>query len=277
MSNTLAYKRMALKVRILALKAMREQKGGHVGGSMSIADAIAVLYSDKMNIDPNNPKWEGRDWLVMSKGHCGPALYAALCIRGFIPEAALATMNTPHTILPSHCDRLKTPGVDMSTGSLGQGMSTALGVAMGHKVQGMDNTTYLILGDGECDEGQVWEGALFAAAKKLDNVIAFVDYNKKQLDGYTKDICDLGDLAKKFEDFGWYAQNIDGHDVDAISAAIDSAKAEKGRPSVIVLNTLKGKGCFFAEDVLYNHHMSFTKEQADEAIARLEEQLKALD
>jgi len=277
MSDTLAYKRMAVRVRMLALKAMSGQMGGHVGGSMSIADTIAVLYTDKMALDPKDPQWSGRDWLVMSKGHCGPALYAALAIRGFLPEEVLPTMNSPRTILPSHCDRRKTPGVDMSTGSLGQGMSTALGVALGHKLQNMPNTTYLILGDGECDEGQVWEGALFAAAKKLDNVIAFVDYNKKQLDGYTKDICDLGDIAQKFADFGWYAQDIDGHDVDAISAAIDKAKAEQGRPSVIVLNTVKGKGCTFAEDVLMNHHISFNQEQLDEAMAALQRQLDELN
>ena len=161
----------------------------------------------------------------------------------------------------------------MSTGSLGQGMSTAIGIALGNRLRNKSSYTYLLLGDGECQEGQVWEGAMFAAQNKLDHLIAFVDYNKKQLDGYVKDICDLGDIAKKFEDFGWHVQDIDGHDIEAIINAVEAAKKVSGKPSMIVLNTIKGKGCSFAEGVLYNHHMRFTKEQADEAISALESHL----
>lgn len=276
MSNTLAYKRTANQIRQLILKAMRPLKGGHVGGSMSIADTFAVLYEDKLKYDPKNPKWEGRDWVVMSKGHAGPALYAALALKGFFPEEELPTMNQPHTILPSHCDRLRTPGIDMSTGSLGQGTSTAMGIAKGLKMKGMDNKVYLILGDGECNEGQVWEGILFANTQKLDNLICFVDYNRQQLDGYTKDICDLGDLAQKFTDFGWYTQDIDGHDYDAIANAIDNAKAHTGSPNAIILNTKKGKGCSFSDGVFSNHHMSVPVEKIDEALEILKAEYEAL-
>lgn len=276
MNKTLCYQRTANEIRQLILKAMREQKGGHVGGSMSIADAVAVLYEDKLKYDPKNPQWEERDWVIMSKGHCGPALYAALALKGFFPEDELKTMNMPHTRLPSHCDRLKTPGIDMTTGSLGQGASTAMGVALGHKLRGMDNNIFLILGDGECNEGQVWEAVLFAAAKKLDNLVCLVDYNKQQLDGYTKDICDLGDLAQKFSDFGWYVQDIDGHDVGAVAEAIDTAKAYRGAPKAIILNTKKGKGCSFSDGVFSNHHMAVSVEQIDEAIAILKAELEVL-
>lgn len=170
------------------------------------------------------------------------------------------------TNLPSHCDRNKTPGIDMTTGSLGQGMSTAIGVALGNRLDERNNWTYLILGDGELNEGQVWEGALFCSHFKVDNLIVFVDYNKQQLDGYTEDIMDLGDISAKFTSFGWHTQNIDGHDVGAIFDAINTAKQAKGKPSVIVLDTQKGKGCTFAEGIVNNHHMAFTKEQSEEAI-----------
>jgi transketolase len=211
---------------------------------------------------------------VLSKGHSGPALYATLALKGYFPEEELLTLNQPKTRLPSHCDRNKTPGVDMTTGSLGQGMSTAIGVTLGNRMDGRANYTYLILGDGECDEGQVWEGALFAGHRKLNHLIGFVDDNAKQLDGYTKDICDLGDIAAKFAQFNWFAQDVDGADVAAVYAAIEKAKAQQQQPAMIVLHTVKGKGCSFAEKVMLNHHMAFTREQADEAIAVLEAELK---
>ena len=185
----------------------------------------------------------------------------------------LKTLNRPGTRLPSHCDRNLTPGIDMTTGSLGQGASTALGVALGNKLDKRENTTFLILGDGECDEGQVWEMALMAAHHKLDNFIVFIDYNKQQLDGYTKDINDLGSIKDKFESFGWYAQDIDGHDIVQIYEAIENAKKTTGKPSVIVLNTIKGKGCSFAEGILKNHHMTVSKEQTEEALKVLQEEL----
>lgn len=264
---------LATNIRITILKGLRELGFGHVGGSMSMVELMAALYGECMNIDPQNPDWEDRDWYIQSKGHSGPAVYAALALKGYFPEEEILTINQGGTNLPSHCDRNKTKGIDMTTGSLGQGMSTAIGVALGNKLRKKDNYTYLLLGDGECNEGQVWEGALFAPQHKLDHLVAFVDNNGKQLDGYCKDICDMGDLRQKFEDFGWYAQDVDGHDIQAIIDAVGRAKKASGMPSMIILHTEKGKGCTFTEGVFFNHHVKFTKEQADEAIAALEKQL----
>ncbi len=265
------------KIRIAAMEALEKIGAGHIGGVMSMADLMAVLYGEVMKIDPKNPGWEERDWLVVSKGHCGPAVYAALALKGYFDVKDLQKVNQPGTFLPSHCDRTLTPGVDMTTGSLGQGMSTAIGTAWGNKYRGRDSYTYLVLGDGESQEGQVWEGAMFAAQQQVSNLIAFVDYNKKQLDGYTKDVCEMGDIRKKFEDFGWYSVECDGHDHQAIIDAIEDAKRNAGcRPSMIVLNTEKGHGCSFAEGVLYNHHMTFTKEQVQEAVKRLEKEIQEL-
>ncbi len=258
----------AKKIRIEALKALGNLGFGHVGGAMSVADVLAVLYHDEMRIDPRNPKMRDRDQLVLSKGHAGPALYAALALKGFFPLEELSTINTGGTRLPSHCDRNKTPGIDMSTGSLGQGMSTAIGIALAQKMDHIDARTFLILGDGECEEGQIWEGALFAAQHKISNLIAFVDYNKQQLDGYVDDICALGDLCAKFREFGWYVTEVDGHNTAAIESAIHAVSDRL--PNMIILNTSKGRGCSFAEGVLYNHHMTFTKDQINEAIAKLE-------
>lgn len=239
-----------------------------------MADLLAVLYDGVMNIDPKEPHLKTRDRLVVSKGHCGPAVYAALALKGYFPMEWMKTINLSQTRLPSHCDMNMVPGIDMTTGSLGQGMSTALGLAWGLRYQKINSYVYLVLGDGECDEGQVWEGALFAGTKKLNNIIAFVDQNLKQLDGYTKDICDVGDLKKKFEDFGWFAQEVNGNDVDEIRNSISIAKLQTEKPSMIVLHTEKGKDCTFAKDVFYNHHMTFTEEQYEEAVHHLDEIIK---
>lgn len=268
------FNRFALEIRIETLKAIANLGFGHLGGAMSIVDTLAVLYGGVMNIDPKNPGWKDRDWLVCSKGHAGPAVYAALALRGYFPLEELRTLNKPGTHLPSHCDRNLTTGIDMTTGSLGQGSSLAIGVALGNKLDKRENTTYLILGDGEMQEGQVWEALLLAAHLKLDRLVAFVDNNKQQLDGYTKDINDVGNLKQKYEDFGWHAQEIDGADTGAIYEAIQNTRAVKGRPSVIVLNTIKGKGCSFAEGVLDNHHMMVSEKQAEEALGILKEQLE---
>ncbi len=272
--DTRETKIFAANIRKTILYGLSTVKAGHIGGCMSMADLLAVLYGDVMNIDPSNPKLETRDRLVVSKGHCGPAVYAALALKGFFPMEWMKTINVSKTKLPSHCDMNKVPGIDMTTGSLGQGMSTSLGLAWGLRYQNINSYVYLVLGDGECDEGQIWEGALFAGTRKLNNVIAFVDRNLKQLDGYTKDICDVGDLRKKFEDFGWFCQEVDGHDVDAIKKAIDIAKSQKEKPSMIVLDTIKGKDCTFAQDVFYNHHITFTDEQLLEANKHLDEIIK---
>lgn len=264
----------ALKIRIETMRAIGNLGFGHVGGALSIADTLSVLYGEVMNIDPKNPKWEDRDWLISSKGHAGPAIYASLALKGYFPVEELLTLNKPGTNLPSHCDRNKTIGIDMTTGSLGQGSSLAAGVSLGNRLDNKSNYVYLILGDGEIQEGQVWEAVSYAAHQKLDNLITFIDNNKKQLDGYTKDINDLGDIKAKFETFGWYVQEIDGHDLNQIYEAIQTAKEFKGKPSAIVLNTVKGKGWSFAENTFSNHHMMVSKEQAEEALLQLEEELE---
>ncbi|HZK53314.1 MAG TPA: transketolase [Desulfosporosinus sp.] len=263
------WEQFAINIRIETLRAIGHLGFGHVGGSMSIVDTLAVLYGGVMKVDPQNPKWEDRDMLVVSKGHAGPAVYTSLALKGFFPIEDLLTLNQGKTHLPSHCDMNLTPGIDMTTGSLGQGSSLAVGMALGNRMDGRDNTTYLILGDGEMQEGQVWEAITFAAHQKLENLITFVDYNKQQLDGYTKDVNDMGDIAEKFRTFGWNAQAIDGHDVQMIYEAIQNAKKAKGQPSAIILNTIKGKGCSFAEGSLNNHHIPVTQEQIEEAIKQL--------
>lgn len=265
--------RLSADIRIQTIRALAEAGFGHIGGSMSIADVLGVLYSGVMNIDPENPQWEDRDWLVLSKGHCGPALYSTLALKGYFPMEVLKTINKPGTTLPSHCDRQKTPGIDMTTGSLGQGMSLAIGVAMGNHMRGKDNYTYCIVGDGELQEGQVWEGAQFAAHHKLDHFILFVDYNKKQLDGPLGDICEPFDLNEKFRAFGWEAKTVTGYDAEEIHNAIQEAKSKKGKPTVIILDTYKGLGCDFAEKAEFNHYMVIDQEMADNAVAEIEKRL----
>lgn len=272
-------KRFAAEIRLETLKEIKNLGFGHLGGALSVVETLAVLYGKVMKYDPQNPRWEDRDWLVMSKGHAGPALYAALALKGFFPLSELMTLNKPGTKLPSHCDRNLTSGVDMTTGSLGQGVSTAIGAALGNRLDGRDNFVYLIVGDGEINEGQVWEGALFAAHQQLDNLIMFVDDNKKQLDGYTRDICNLGDIAGKFSSFGWDACTVDGSDLEQIYQAIEKAKTVKGKPSVIVLDTVKGQGVKFVEETMANHHMKFSEKEhqlAEEAIKELEEKITEL-
>lgn len=260
----------ATNIRIEIVK-MISRVPGHIGGALSIADVLAVLYGKHLKADPKNPKCEDRDWLVLSKGHCGPALYATLALKGFFPIEQLETLNQPGTNLPSHADRNRTPGIDMTTGSLGQGASTAAGVAYGMKMDHKDNKVYLILGDGELDEGQVWESALFANTRHLDNLIAFVDNNKLQIDGRTDndDVCNLGDIAAKFSAFGWYAQNCNGHDVAALDEAIENAKQHTGSPSVIVMDTIKGYGWSKPAGQVGSHSRGVSPEELEEALAEL--------
>lgn len=272
MNNTLRVR--AAELRLETLRVFEARGFGHVGGAMSVVETLAVLYNGVMRVKPEQPGWEERDRLVCSKGHAGPTVYAALASRGFFDKEILKTLNRPGTILPSHCDMNKTPGIDMTTGSLGQGVSTAVGLALAQKMRGYDARTFLIVGDGECDEGQVWEGLMLAAHKKLDNLIVFCDKNGQQLDGYVKNVLDTGDLAAKFAAFGFHTQSVDGHDTDAIEKAIAAASAHKGEPSMIVLNTKKGYGCTFAEDQEFNHHIAFTKEQMDEALAAAQKKLE---
>ena len=257
---------LAAKIRLYSIRAMHSCGGGHVGGSLSMAELLAVLYGSVMKYDPENPQMEQRDKLVLSKGHCGPALYAALALSGFFPEEELLTLNRSETHLPSHCDMNKTPGVDMTTGSLGQGASTAAGLALGKKLKGRGGSVFLILGDGECNEGQVWEMVMFARQHRLDNLIAFVDLNHQQLDGDTKEICDMGNLTAQFASFGWHSSMIDGHDVEIIDTAVEAAvRRDDGIPTCIVLNTVKGKGWSLTEGRSDIHHVAVTDEMMAEA------------
>lgn len=279
LNNVKEVKKFATQIRYEVINMCYRHGFGHVGGSLSIADAIAVLYGEQMKYDPQNPKWEGRDYVVLSKGHCGPALYSALALKGFFPVEELLTINDLGTRLPSHTDKNKTPGVDMTTGSLGQGVSCALGMAMGVQAQGRDNMVYAIIGDGEAQEGQVWETMLIAPNKKVKNFIVMLDYNRQQLDDYTAKVSDLGDMRQKAEDFGWYAVSVDGHDVEAIDAAIEACKASD-KPGFIVLNTVKGKGWPAIEGQPGNHAFRtpvFLDKDADGILAQLRKELEEMD
>lgn len=271
--------KFAVEIRKNIMVSMASVGKGHVGGSLSIVELLAVLYGKEMRIDPKNPKWVDRDTIVISKGHSGPAMYAALALKGYFPMEVLSTLNQNGTILPSHTDRLKTPGVDMSTGSLGQGASTAIGLALADKKDGKyDRYTYLILGDGECQEGQVWESLLFASHQRVNNLITFVDNNKKQLDGYTRNICNLESLAKKFEAFGYNVIEVkDGHDVSQVYNAIEQAKAHIRKPSAIILNTVKGKGVTFYEEMLLNHSAKVTEDNLQAALNELDMRMTRLN
>ena len=272
-----ALKRLALEIRIGAMTALGSLGFGHIGGAMSIADTLAVLYGGVMRIRPEDPAWPDRDKFVCSKGHAGPSVYAVLAIKGYFPYEDLTTLNKPGTNLPSHCDRNKTPGVDMTTGSLGQGASLAMGMALGDKLKGRKNRVFLMLGDGEIDEGQVWEAAMFAAAKKLDNLTVFVDRNGKQLDGYTKDILDTGDIAGKFAAFGFDTVDVaDGNDVAAVYEAVTAAGKREGKPHCIVLHTVKGKGIPDVEQTMSNHSMNFKPGQADKWLEELKRELSEM-
>jgi transketolase len=268
---------LAAKIRIETIRQMAEIGFGHIGGSMSVADLLAVLYGGAMRVDPQRPDWKDRDFFVCSKGHAGPAVYAALALRGFFPPEWLSTLNKPGTKLPSHVDRIKTPGVDMTMGSLGHGLSVAVGIALGNRASGRENRVYVAVGDGESQEGQIWEAAMFAAHKRLGRLTCFVDFNNKQIDGSLQEINDISNFAERYEAFRWHTQEVDGHDCAAIADAIEIAKAEEDRPSAIILRTLKGKGCSFVEDMSYNHHVPMPKEESGDAIARLEKVLAELE
>lgn len=243
---------------------------GHVGGSMSICDVLAVLYFDQMTIDPSKPEMPERDRFVLSKGHGGPAVYSVLALKGYFDQSLLKTLNQSGTNLPSHTDKNRTVGVDMTTGSLGQGFSASVGMATAIQLDKGDNYVYAIIGDGESQEGQIWEAAMFAGSQKLDHLIAFTDYNKMQIDGTVEDINNIHPLDKKWEAFNWHVQVIDGHDVMAIKNAIETAKKVSGKPSMIILNTIKGKGASFCEGDVGSHNMPVTEEMMNDAIKRLQ-------
>lgn len=265
----------ALEIRIGTVECIKSRGFGHVGGSLSVADLLAVLYGEVMNVDPSDPKKADRDKLVCSKGHAGPAVYATLALKGYFPYEKLFTLNQPGTDLPSHCDRKKTPGIDMTTGSLGQGTSTAVGLALGDRLQGRDCRTFLVVGDGEAEEGQVWEAAMFTAAKKLTNLVWIIDWNKKQLDGYVSDILEPFDFEEKFRAFGFDACTIDGNDIEQLKAALTKKAADK--PIAIILDTVKGKGVTEVEEAAGNHSMNVKPEVFDGWIAEIKSKLAALE
>jgi len=272
-----ALKLQAAKIRKEALKAIQSAKSGHVGGSFSAADILTVLYFEKMNIDPTRPDMEDRDRFVLSKGHCSPSMYATLATRGYFPVKDLLTFRNIDSNLSGHVEMCNVPGVDMSAGSLGQGFSAAVGMALSAKVYKKSNRVFAILGDGEIQEGQVWEAAMAAGNYKLDNLVAFVDNNNLQIDGTIEEVMSPYPIAEKFRAFKWNVITIDGHDPAQISDAIDQAAQVKNVPTMIVAKTVKGKGVSFMENnVKYHGNTPNADEyviafkELDDAIAKLE-------
>ena len=246
----------AAKIRIAALDAIHSIGTGHLGGAMSICEVLSVLYGREMKYKVEDPKWPQRDKLVCSKGHAGPAVYGTLALKGFFPYEELKTLNASDTRLPSHCDKNKTPGVDMTTGSLGQGTSLACGMALADKLQGYDSRTFLIVGDGETNEGQVWEAFTFAAAHKLSNLVVMIDWNKRQLDGFCEDIYPAANFHEKMAAFGFNTVTINGNDIEAVAQALEATRAGGEKPWAIVLDTVKGAGIEDVVNTAANHSMS---------------------
>ena len=264
-------KNIANKIRIGIIDATHAAKCGHPGGSLSIADIMAYLYFEKMNIDPKAPKAEGRDRFVLSKGHTAPALYSTLAHRGFFPVEDLVTLRKIDSYLQGHPDMNKVPGVDMSTGSLGLGISAACGMALAGKIDGKDYRVYTVIGDGESEEGQVWEASMFACHYKLDNLCVILDLNGLQIDGPITEVMNPTPHDKKFEAFGFHVITIDGHDFNAIEAAFAEAESVKGKPTVIIAKTTKGKGVSFMENAVNWHGAAPNDEQHAVAIKELNE------
>ena len=262
-------KNTAAKIRLGALKGVHAAASGHPGGSLSIADIMAYLYFEEMKVDPNNPKWEDRDRFVLSKGHTAPALYATLALKGFFDESELLKLRQVDSFLQGHPDMKGTPGVDMSTGSLGLGISTACGMALAAKIDGKDHRVYTIVGDGESEEGQVWEAAMFAAHYKLDNLCVIIDWNGLQIDGAVAEVMNPTPHDKKLEAFGFHVISIDGHDFGQIEAAFNEAKTVKGKPTAIIATTVKGKGVSFMENQVGWHGSAPNDEQYEKAVAEI--------
>ena len=268
---------IATKIRMAIIEGTFNAKSGHPGGSLSIAEDMAYLYWKELNIDPANPDWAGRDRFVLSKGHAAPALYGALAHRGFFPVELIATLRKSDSILQGHPDMKHIPGVDMSSGSLGQGISCAVGMALAGKLDKADYRVYTILGDGEIGEGQVWEAAMFASAKGLDNLVVIVDNNNLQIDGTVEEVNSPYPIPEKFAAFGFHVIEIDGNDLEQIESALTEAKSVKGKPTCIVQKTLKGKGVSFMEDKCAWHGTAPNKEQYDAAMAELTAKLQELE
>ncbi len=269
-------KRISANIKLGALEAVFSASSGHPGGSLSISDILSYLYFEEMNIDPRDPKKADRDRFVLSKGHTAPALYAALAERGYFPREDLKTFRHIDSYLQGHPDMKGTPGVDMTTGSLGLGFSAACGMALSAKISGEGYRVYSVLGDGESEEGQVWEAAMFAAHKKLDNLCIFLDYNGLQIDGPISEVNDPSPLDSKFEAFGWNVLVIDGHDIEAIDSAVKAAKACKGKPTAIICRTVKGKGVSFMENSVKWHGSAPNEEQYKQAVSEINSYIDSL-
>ena len=251
---------LAREFRYVVTDAICRSGSGHIGGVMSLVEIVITLYYRVMRIRPEDPSWPERDRLVLSKGHAGPIVYTALAYKGFFPKAWLATVNQNGTRLPSHMDQILTPGVEMTAGSLGQGLSAACGMALAAKLDGKRHRVFCIIGDGESDEGQIWEAAMFAGHRQLDNLIVICDYNKMQIDGTTREILNLEPLADKWRAFGWEVFEIDGHDWDAIYDTLARADAVTGKPAMILAHTIKGKGNRETENLVDCHNVKVPDE-----------------
>lgn len=276
----MSLKEFANQIRYYTMKELDHLGFGHYGGSLSIVEALAVLYGEAMNQSSEHPKDPNRDYFVLSKGHAGPALYATLFLTGYFDEKFLYSLNQNGTNLPSHPDRNKTPGVDMTTGSLGQGVSAATGIAKGNQILEKENYTYCIVGDGELNEGQCWEAFQFAAHHRLDHFIVLIDDNKKQLDGYTEEICRPFDFVEKMTAFGFSSWGVDGSNVAEISQAIKKAKSLKGKPIAIILDTTKGQGIDYFEKMTNNHHVrpnDSDQKAIQKALAELSKETKEVE
>ncbi len=267
----------ACNIRMGIIEAVHSAKSGHPGGSLSIADLLSYLYFSEMNVDVNDTKNPDRDRLVLSKGHCSPGLYSVLAEKGFFPKEDLKTFRQIGSYLQGHPDMKGIPGVDMSSGSLGQGISVACGMALAGKINNKDYRVYTILGDGESEEGQVWEAAMFAGNRKLDNLCAIVDYNGLQIDGTLSEVCSPEPFDKKFEAFGWNVVVIDAHDFDEYEKAFEIARNTKGKPTVIIQKSVKGKGVSFMENSVAWHGSAPNDEQYEIAMNELKAALKELE
>ncbi len=267
----LELKMFANEIRQTLIRALAGKGGGHIGGTLSICDLLAVLYGEVMQYHPKEPKWEGRDYLVCSKGHAAPAIYSALALKGFFPMEWMNELNRSGTHLPGHSDRCRVPGIDATTGSLGQGLSIASGIAHGLKVQGRSQQVFCITGDGENDEGQIWEAAAYASNYHLDNLIMFLDWNKKQIDGFNHEVMELGDLAGKYRAFGWNACTVKGRDIGGLRDKIHEIfEHPNGRPSMLLLDTVKGAGITCVEALENNHCIGVPEKLAEQCLDELE-------
>ncbi|SHF77934.1 transketolase subunit A [Caldanaerobius fijiensis DSM 17918] len=260
---------IATEVRRNIIKSVTAAKSGHPGGSLSATDILVTLYFEIMNIDPKNPKWEERDRFVLSKGHAAPALYAVLAERGYFPKEELMKLRQTGAMLQGHPDMKSTPGVDMTTGSLGQGLSAANGMALAAKLDKKSYRVYVMLGDGEIQEGMIWEAAMTSAHYKLDNLTAFLDYNKLQIDGTNDEVMTVEPVVDKWKAFGWNVLEIDGHNYDQIRDAVKKAKETKGKPTMIIAHTVKGKGVSFMENQVGWHGSAPNEEQMERALLEL--------